>query len=75
MSPQVLLNFLRRRPFRPFRLYLLEQTIYVVRHPEQIMVGRTILLIDLARAGDESPAQQASVVVALAHVSKLEWLP
>lgn len=75
MLPQVLLHFLRRRPFRPFRLYLLEQTVYEVRHPEQVMVGRTILFIDLARPEDESPAQQGSVVVALAHVSKLEWLP
>jgi hypothetical protein len=33
MRPDDLRRLLEQRPFRPFRLYVLETTVYEVRHP------------------------------------------
>jgi hypothetical protein len=39
MSPTDLQEDLRKRPFEPHRLYVLDGTMYDIRHPEQCMVG------------------------------------
>ena len=39
---------LRLRPFRPFRVYLSDGSVYDVRHPELMMLGRRMAMIGLA---------------------------
>ena len=74
MRPDDLLEFLRRRPFEPFRLNLSDGTTYDVRHPEMMMVGRSRALIGIAAA--EQPFVFDKVdSVALLHITRLEPLP
>jgi hypothetical protein len=48
MSPNGILGDLRRQPFEPLRFYLLDGTVYDIRHPEQCMVGMVDVIIGLA---------------------------
>jgi hypothetical protein len=48
MSPNGILEDLRRQPFEPLRFYLSDGTVYDIRHPEQCMVGMVDVIIGLA---------------------------
>ncbi|MGZ6074518.1 MAG: hypothetical protein ACXWOA_11715, partial [Isosphaeraceae bacterium] len=52
MRPEDVREFLRRRPFQPFRLTLTDGRPYDVMHPELAMVGRSWVEVGLARPGD-----------------------
>jgi hypothetical protein len=68
-----LLERVRQRPFRPFRLVLTEGPVQEVRHPDLVMVGRDWVLIGQA----EDPAQGYAdrvVHVGLCNIARLEPL-
>ena len=44
MRPDELIERLRQRPFEPFTIHLSDGTTYEVRHPEFLMVGRSLAL-------------------------------
>lgn len=48
MSPNDLLEDLQKRPFEPLRLYIMDGTIYDIRHPEQCMVGLSSVIVGVA---------------------------
>ena len=54
MRPDDIRQFLRRRPFEPFRICLVDGTTYDVRHPDLVALGRSALEIGF-------PAAQLSV--------------
>ena len=61
MRPEDIREFLRRQPFRPFRLTLTDGRTYDVMHPELAMVGRSSMEVGLARPGDpENIAERLS---------------
>ena len=39
MTPDAIFRELRRQPFRPFRIYVLEKTTFEIRHPEMAIIG------------------------------------
>ena len=43
-------NQLRQRPFVPFRLCMSDGTSFEVRHPEMVLVSRTIIAVALHRS-------------------------
>jgi hypothetical protein len=45
VSPQEVLRYVRRIPFRPFRIHMVSGRTFDVRHPEMVRVGRRDLLI------------------------------
>ena len=47
MRPDDLRRLLQQRPFRPFRLWVLETTAYEIRHPELVLLGRSTITLDL----------------------------
>ena len=68
MRPEDVREFLRRQPFRPFRLTLTDGRTYDVMHPELAMVGRSWVEVGLARPGDpENIAERLISVSLLAH--------
>jgi hypothetical protein len=75
MRPDDLRRLLQRRPFRPFRLYVLESTVYEIRHLEQVLVGRSTITIELPDPDLPIPLGERSVIVALLHITKLELIP
>ena len=49
MSPQQLLQLLRQRPFKPFRVSLNDGRVFDIRYPDLNIVGMTWFLMMLFR--------------------------
>jgi len=45
MTPEVILNWVKANPFRPFRIRMNSGKTYDIRHPEMVRVGKRDLLI------------------------------
>jgi hypothetical protein len=45
MNPQAIRELLHRQPFEPFQVHLTNGKVYEVRHPEQVFIAGTRLLI------------------------------
>lgn len=67
-----ILELLQQRPFQPFRIYLTNGLVHVVRHPEQIMVSQTYLIVGIP--ANDVPGQEISeaAFVSLVHVVQVE---
>ncbi len=74
MRPDDIRRMLRRQPFEPFRLCLLDGTVYDIRHPDQILVERSVLVIGAAATNLPVALAEREVLIALLHVSRLEPL-
>ena len=74
MRPDDIRRMLRRRPFEPFRLCLLDGTVYDIRHPDQILVERSVLVIAAAATNLPVALAEREVLIALLNVSRLEPL-
>ena len=70
MSPQDMLELLRKRPFLPFRIFATDGRTYDVRHPDQALVLRTRVILPLPADGVDVPDR--SEHLALVHVVRLE---
>ncbi len=73
MSHDDLLQFIRRRPFVPFRLVTTDGTAYEIRHPEMLMPGLRTATVGIP-ADPAIAAYGQTVTVALPHVQRLEPL-
>ena len=69
MFPQDLIELLRTRPFRPFRIHGTDGRVRDVRHPDEALVLQTRVILPLGGQG-EFPS--ASDQLALAHIVRLE---
>lgn len=72
MRPDDIRHWLRRVPFR---LFVLENTTYDIRHPEHVAVGRSTITVNLPTPNLPIPLGERFVVIALLHITKLEPLP
>ena len=72
MHPDDLLLVLRRQPFVPVRLHVSDGASYDIRHPEMLLLTRRAAYVGVP--GDGSIPERA-IIVALAHISRLEELP
>lgn len=72
MSQQDLLEMLRHRPFQAFRIHVSDGTVYEIRHPEMMVVGRTKALVFFPPEGIPLPAMDRYEAVALLHITRLE---
>ena len=70
MRTQEIENQLRQRPFVPFRLRMSDGKAYDVRHPEMLMVSRTILAVAIHRPRTRQP--EAIVFCDPVHIIRLE---
>ena len=71
MIAQVLLEFLRVSPFRPFRIHGTDGRSRDVRHPDEALVLRTRVILPF---GGEGEMPEATEHLALAHIVRLEEL-
>jgi hypothetical protein len=74
MRPDDILRLLRRQPFEPFRLCVVDGTTYDIRHPDQIVVSRSTATIAGTVANLPVSIAHRDVIVALLHISRLEPL-
>ncbi|MCH7840261.1 MAG: hypothetical protein IID38_08515 [Planctomycetes bacterium] len=65
-------NQLRQRPFLPFRLRMTDGTAFEVRHPEMLMVSRTIIAVAIHRPRARDP--EGIVLCDPVHVIRIEPL-
>ena len=72
MRPDDVRSLLRQQPFQPFRLCLLDGSSYEIRHPDQVVVGRSTLSLAGTISGLPQPLAERDVIVALLHISRLE---
>lgn len=71
MTPAVLLDLLRAKPFVPFRAHLSDGTVYRISHPDLIAVALASATVSFPdTAGD-----LLTEIVALRHVVRLEPIP
>ncbi len=74
MRPEDVREFLRRRPFRPFRLTLTDGRTYDVMHPDLAMVGRSWVQVGLARPGDPEIIAERLISISLLDIMQIEPL-
>ena len=74
MRPEDVREFLRRQPFRPFRLTLTDGRTYDVMHPDLAMVGRSWVQVGLARPGDPENIAERLISVSLLDIMQIEPL-
>jgi hypothetical protein len=72
MRPDILRAVLRRRPFEPIRVCLVDGSSYEIRHPDQIVVRRSTLTVVGTVAHLPKPLGDRDVIVAILHISRLE---
>ena len=72
MRPEDLLELLRTRPFKPFRIFAMDGRTYDVRHPDQALVLRSRVILPL-HSGSGVP--EGSEHLALVHIVRAEELP
>lgn len=65
-------NQLRQRPFLPFRLRMTEGTAFEVRHPEMLMVSRTIIAVAIHKPRARDP--EGIVLCDPVHIIRIEPL-
>ncbi len=70
MSPQDLLELLRAEPFVPFEMQVSTGERFTIRHPENLLVGRTRCYLPIFDDG----IVERMVYVALVHIVKIELL-
>lgn len=75
MRPLDLTRLLFARPFKPFRLYVLENTAFEVRHPEMAALGLSTLTIQVLKSGLSLDIGAQEVIVSLRHITRIEFLP
>jgi hypothetical protein len=68
-------HLLREQPFRPFRIYLSNGRSNDIRHPELVMVARTVAVIGKPSPDLPVPAIADYAVVTLLHINDVEPLP
>ena len=69
MRAEDILEFLRRRPFAPIRIHVTDGRTYDVRHPDQIIVLRSRIII---AASGESTIPEHVEHLAPIHVVRVE---
>ncbi len=72
MRHEDLRQFLRQKPFRPFRVTLTDGATYDIRHPELVALGRSSVFIGFPKPGDPEPVYDDYRVVSLLHVMQAQ---
>lgn len=72
MRPKDILDLIQQRPFEPFRLYLSDDAVFEVRHPELAMVGRSTVTIGIPSKDSDEPVYDHLVRCAHVHITRTE---
>jgi hypothetical protein len=72
MRPDDLIEYQREQPFQPFRIHLTDGTVYEIRHPELVKVGRSRADIYFPASDEPHAMVLRRESVALVHMIRLE---
>jgi hypothetical protein len=73
MPIEEILKLLRKRPFVPFRIYLMDGTSFEIRHQETVITGRHSLHLGL-KAEPPDFIYERSEIISLIAISRLEQI-
>jgi hypothetical protein len=68
-------EFVRRRPFQPFRITLTDGRTCDVVHPEMAMVGHRTVALGLPRPNGPELIYDRLVTVSFLHIMQIEPIP
>jgi hypothetical protein len=71
MQPEELTRRIQHRPFVPFRMFLTDGSIYDVRHPELLMVGKRTAVVGMT-ANPQQKLFDHLADIDLLHVVRVE---
>jgi hypothetical protein len=74
MQAADIVKFVRRKPFRAFRITLTDGRSYEIQHPEFAMVGRSTVAIGLRTTSGPDLVYDRLVTVDLLHIMEAELL-
>ena len=74
MGPQELHDFVRHRPFEPFRIVMTDGAGFDIRHPDLLMVGERSAVVGVPRSPQDA-LYERTIKVDLRHVIRIEPLP
>ena len=74
MRPEDILELVRTRPFRPFRIRMSDGQQFEVRHPELAMVGRSQVIIGIPATEGPDGTFERTVNCALLHITTTEQI-
>lgn len=74
MRPDDIVEYLRKQPFRPFRLHLTNGASYEIRHPEMMKVFGSQAYVFFPRGDDPHDLALRYDGVALLHMNRVEVL-
>jgi hypothetical protein len=72
MSPAGIVGLVDRRPFEPFRIFLMDGSTYEIRHPKLVMVGQRSMVVGIAKENGERPVDDRMATMSLLHVVRIE---
>jgi hypothetical protein len=77
MPPEIISETLRRQPFQPFRIHLINGHVYEVKHPESVMTGKHFLVVGIFDHPGSSGNGTGNLIdryetVATIHIARLE---
>jgi hypothetical protein len=67
-----LLNLLNSRPFHPFRIYMSDGAVFMVKHPELVMLTSSAAHVGVTMGDEPAPVVDRVNIVDLAHITRLE---
>jgi len=73
MRPEELRTLLRRRPFVPIRIHLMDGTVYDVRHPEMALLTRSTVEIGVEKQEGNGIADDVDYC-SLVHIVRVDDL-
>src|SRR5262249_44846437 len=75
MRAQNLLRWVRRQPFRRFRMLLTTGASYIVAHSELLLVGNATVTLELSEPQNLFFKTRREVEISLLHIVQLEEVP
>ena len=75
VQPKDLNDFIRAKPFLPFRLTLTDGRTFDIHHPELVMVGRSSAQIGIRSPRYADPVYERVISISLLHVMQIEVVP
>ena len=67
-----LVQALRSRPFRPFRIHVSDGASYDIRHPDVVLVTPTYAIVGAPMEDEQPPLVERHDIVDLSHMTRLQ---
>lgn len=74
MRPEDILHLLRDRPFKSFRMFMSDGSMFEIRHPELAIVGRSIVTVGVPSPKGLAEPVERVVHCALVHINRTELI-